>query len=132
MDFRLARPIIAREKSKALWVKLLHTLHVSSKWLCQFFTFMDLQPFCKYFMFTKTSTLGDVKYNIIYIDQYSPRKSSKVSMVQQYLPPLIRKKYIMVILHIYWDYAIFLLFCYHQDNKSGWCKIENSVAWSIF
>ena len=34
-------------------------------------------------------------------------------------------EYIVVILHIYWDIAVFLLFCHHQDTELESLDIEN-------
>ena len=38
----------------------------------------------------------------------------------------------MVVLHIYGDRAIFLLFYYHQDTESESCEIEMSISQPIF
>ena len=53
-------------------------------------------------------------------------------MGQWYKYSTIWEQNIVVVLHIYGDRAIFLLFCDYQDTKSEWHKIEMSISQPIF
>ena len=55
-------------------------------------------------------------------------KNIKGSTVQQYPYSTRWENFFVVILHIYGDRAIFLIFCDHQDTESGLCEMDMGVA----
>ena len=59
---------------KALCYNDVHTTYYGSKILCQFFIFMELDPFYYYFVITNTLNLSNVKYKWAYTNQYLPIK----------------------------------------------------------
>ena len=58
-------------------------------------------------------------------------KDIKGSVEQQYLYYTRQDKNILVVLHIYEDSAIILLFFDHQDTESESCEIEMSISQPI-
>ena len=78
---------------------------------------MQIKPLLSYFLINMTLHMSSKKYIFTYLNQYSPRKNSKVSMGQPYPYSTIWKKNIMLILHIYWTRTIFYYFVITQTLK---------------
>ena len=70
-----------------------------------------------YFIINNTLNPSKAKYKTLQLDQYSHRKNTKISMEQQYASYTRRQINIVVILNIYGDKNILILFFVHQDTK---------------
>ena len=78
---------------------------------------MDLKPCSNFFVITKTLNLSHEKWKLVYLEKYEHRKNqilygTMISILHE------MGENIVVILHIYGNKIISLLFCNHQYNES--------------
>ena len=118
IEMSTPQPIFTYKKiQNALWGNNIHTLQYGRIILWWLLIFMDLKPCSNFFVITKTLNLSHEKWKLVYLEKYEHRKNqtlygTMISILHE------MGENIVVILHIYGNKIISLLFCNHQYNES--------------
>ena len=141
MEIGVSQSIFTQKISKDLWENCHHTLQYGRKILWRFFIFMELELFPYYFLITKTLSQSNDKWKLMYLNQYSPQKSTQ-ALQDHEIHPIQHGIFMWNRFKIYLDvdkiftplfFQVFsfvfliLLFCDHQDTESEPCEIEMSI-----